>query len=135
MLPEELSILETGTQLRAAIDAIRDEGTGALLIVGDEVAVEPLCDGGAAIDQPFSVWLMVELARGDGAIMVSEGAAGILKANVHLHPDRAIPTSETGIRHRTAERVARQTGSLVVAISATSGSVTAYKGDARTEIV
>ena len=40
-----------------------------------------------------------------------------------------IPTFETGTRHRTAHRVAKQTGNIVVAISQRRNIITVYKGD------
>jgi diadenylate cyclase len=128
---EGLSLLADGTPLRAALDALRASGAGALVVIGDGSAVGPLCDGGFDVGEPFSAERFVELARRDGAVVLSDPGTTILAANVHLHPDRALPTSETGIRHRTAERVARQTDAVVVALSATDGTLTVYHRDAR----
>ena len=45
-------------------------------------------------------------------------------------PDPTIPSDETGTRHRTAERVAKQTGALVISISQQRETVTIFLGAA-----
>ena len=65
----------------------------------------------------------------DGAIVLSEDSKRILLANTQLIPNYNIPTTETGTRHRTAERVARQTGAIVISISQRRNVITVYKGD------
>ena len=64
----------------------------------------------------------------DGAIVLNEQATKIVCANVQLMPDPTILSSETGTRHRTAERVSKQTDALVVAISERRDVVSLYLG-------
>lgn len=90
-----------------------------------------LVDGGFRIDSDFAPASLYELAKMDGAILLSADARRILFANAQLVPDPALPSLETGTRHRTAERVARQTGELVIAISQRRRIITVYKGTLR----
>ena len=100
--------------------------SGALIVIGDEECVGQVCDGGFAIDMPFSPQRLFELCKMDGAIVLDAQCERILRANVHLVPDSHLPTAETGMRHRAAERVSRQTNSLVVAISQRRNVVNLY---------
>jgi diadenylate cyclase len=50
----------------------------------------------------------------------------IVKANTHLQPDGSFPSTETGARHRTAERMAAHTGLPVLAVSETRGVATIF---------
>jgi diadenylate cyclase len=100
--------------------------TGALIVLGSPPAVEALFTGGFQIDVPFTAQRLSELAKMDGAMVLDETAARILWANVHLMPDPAIPTVETGTRHRTAERVARQAGVPVISVSHSMRTITLY---------
>lgn len=122
----ELKKVAPGTRLRESIDMILSARTGALVVIGDAAAVEPLCNGGFVIDMPFTSQRMFELAKMDGAIVLDAAGERIIKANVHLVPDADLPTSETGMRHRTAERVSRQTSALVLAISQRRNMVNLY---------
>lgn len=117
LLIEALKKVAPGTDFREALDHILDAKTGAIIVVGDSKKVDRLCNGGFGIKSPFTPQKLFELAKLDGAIVVDEEISWILKANVHLVPDSKLPTSETGMRHRTAERVARQTKALVISIS------------------
>jgi len=116
-LIKALKMVAPGTELREALEYIIKGGTGALIVIGDTKKVKSLCNGGFELNCPFRSQLLFELAKMDGAIILNEDVTRILRANVHLVPDSKIPTRETGIRHRTAERVAKQTKSLVIAIS------------------
>ncbi len=111
--PQLLAALERiapGTELRqAADDIIRSHG-GALVVVGDPHELSFLFSGGMRLDQPFTPQFLYELAKMDGAIIVNSSLTKIAYANVQLMPDPTIPSNETGTRHRTAERVAKQTG-------------------------
>ena len=86
-------------------------------------------DGGFKLDLDFTPANIYELCKMDGAIVLSKDAKKIVLANTQLIPDASIPTIETGTRHRTAQRVARQTGDIVVAISQRRNIITVYKGD------
>ena len=99
--------LSPGTPLRDGIDRIVRAKAGALLVLDDEPDVLAICSGGFLVDAPYSPQRLSELAKMDGAIIISTDGGRIARANVHLVPDPTVPTSETGTRHRTAERVAR----------------------------
>lgn len=126
-----LAELAPGTLLRQAVENILAAGLGALIVVGADKAVEPLIDGGFHLDCPFSVARLYELCKMDGAVLVSEGITHIRYANVQLQPNPALPTCETGTRHRTAERAARQTGALVIAVSQRRRSISVFAGEWR----
>jgi diadenylate cyclase len=70
----------------------------------------------------------------DGAIVITADGHKLVYANVQLMPDPAIPSQETGTRHRTAERVAKQTDALVVSISQQRETVTVFVGDLRYQL-
>ncbi len=110
------------------MDSILRGHTGALVIVGDSPDVLGLLDGGFRLDAPFTAAALYELSKMDGAIVLSRNASRILYANVQVNPDASVPSQETGIRHRTAERVARQTGQLVIAVSSRRSVITVYRG-------
>lgn len=123
-----LKLVAPGTALREGLDSILRAKTGALIVIGDSADVLRLVEGGFQIDSEFSAPGLYELAKMDGAIVLSHDAKRILYANAQLIPEPSIPSAETGIRHRTAERVARQTGTLVIAISQRRGVITLYRG-------
>jgi diadenylate cyclase len=100
--------------------------TGALIVFGDHDKVKAISDGGFYINESFMPAKLYELAKMDGAIILNEEGDYIAYANTHLNPDSNIETSETGIRHRTAERVAKQTGLLVISISQRRDLITLY---------
>src|SRR5437667_8365034 len=93
-----------------------------------------MCSGGIRLDQAFAPQLLYELAKMDGAIIVNSAIAKIAQANVQLMPDPTIPSNETGTRHRTAERVAKQTEALVVSISQQRETVTVFVGQSRYQL-
>jgi len=123
-----------GTELRQAIDDIIRSHEGALIVVGDPVELSFLYSGGIRIDAPFRAQLLYEVAKMDGAIIVDGAVKKLAWANVQLMPDPTIPSNETGTRHRTAERVAKQTGALVVSISQQRETVTVFVGPARYQL-
>jgi len=123
-----------GTELREAIDNIIRSREGALIVVGDPNELSFLFSGGMRLDQPFTPQLLYELAKMDGAIIVNSAATKLSYANVQLMPDPTIPSNETGTRHRTAERVAKQTGALVVSISQQRATISVFVGQARYQL-
>jgi diadenylate cyclase len=132
---EILRSLAPGTQLRNAIELILRQGSGALVVLGYGPPVEAMCSGGFHLNgADFSPARLAELAKMDGAIIADESAEVLYRANVHLLPDPSIPTSETGTRHRTAERVAAQTGHPVVVVSEGRSTVTVYQGSGKYEL-
>jgi diadenylate cyclase len=112
-----LAALAPGTPLRDGLERILRGNTGALIVLGDGPAVDEVCTGGFELKVRFSATRLRELAKMDGAIVVDAAADNIVRAAVHLVPDPALPTDEAGTRHRTAERVARQTGCPVISVS------------------
>ena len=128
---EVLRQVAPGTPLRQGLERILRANTGALVVLGSPPEVESLFTGGFRIDVPFTAQRISELAKMDGALVLDETAGRILWANVHLMPDRSVPTGETGTRHRTAERVARQAGVPVVSVSESMRMITLYLGDWR----
>ena len=130
-LMELLKTIAPGTKLRDGLDSILAAKSGALVVVGDDEDIMELAEGGFEINCEFTPSVLYELAKMDGAIIVSGGAERILRANVHLHPRVARSSTETGIRHRVAQRMARQTKALVIAISERRSTITLYKGQLR----
>ncbi|WP_039945564.1 DNA integrity scanning diadenylate cyclase DisA [Thermicanus aegyptius] len=126
-----LAMIAPGTELREGLENILRAKTGGLIVVGDTPEVLSLCDGGFNLQCDFSPSHIYELAKMDGAIVLSEDAKRIIYANTQLIPDSSIPSLETGTRHRTAERTAKQTGKLVIAISQRRNVITIYKGNLR----
>lgn len=112
-----LRLVAPGTPLREGIERIIQARMGALIVVGAGPDVLSVCSGGFLLDAEFTPQRLSELAKMDGAIILSVDCTRIVRANVHLVPDPNIPTSETGTRHRTAERVARQIEVPVITIS------------------
>ncbi|MBQ9267732.1 MAG: DNA integrity scanning diadenylate cyclase DisA [Clostridia bacterium] len=131
---ELLQILKTvapGTDLREGLENILKARTGALIVISDSEEAMSLADGGFKINEDYSPARLYELAKMDGAIVLSKDAKKILLANTQLIPDPSIPTVETGTRHRSGERLAKQTGELVVSISQRRNLITVFKGNIR----
>lgn len=126
-----LRMVAPGTPFRDGLENVLRAKTGALIVVGYSPEVMEVVDGGFSINCDFSPSYLYELAKMDGAIILSEDIKRILYANTQLIPDSSIPSIETGIRHRTAERVAKQTGKLVVSISQRRNVITLYQGSLR----
>jgi diadenylate cyclase len=133
-LLEAVARVAPGTELRQGIDDIIRSHEGALIVVGPPEQLSFLYSGGIRLDQPFRPQLLFELAKMDGAIIVNEAVTRLAYANVQLMPDPTIPSAETGTRHRTAERVAKQTGALVVSISQQRETVTLFAGQERYQL-
>src|SRR5438045_3165133 len=129
-----LGRIAPGTELRQAIDDVIRSREGALIVIGDPGELSFLFSGGMRLDQPFTPQFLYELAKMDGAIIVTPTLTKIAYANVQLMPDPTIPSNETGTRHRTAERVAKQTGALVISISQQRETVTVFIGQSRSQL-
>jgi diadenylate cyclase len=129
-----LSQVAPGTALRAGIDDIIRSEHGALIVVGEPSDLAFLFSGGMRLDLPLTPQLLYELAKMDGAIILNADLTRIVYANVQLMPDPTIASAETGTRHRTAERVAKQTGALVISISQQRETVTLFIGDLRYQL-
>lgn len=118
-----------GTPLREGLDRIVQAKRGALVVVGDDPAVLSVCTGGFLLDAEFTPQRLSELAKMDGAIILANDAGRIARANVHLVPKASIPTTETGTRHRTAERMARSLGVPVISVSESMATIAVYFND------
>ncbi len=127
-LAEILRIIAPGTSLRDGLENILRAKTGGLIVVGDSEEVLGIVDGGFNLNAELTPARLYELAKMDGAMVLNDNADRILCANAQLIPDPTIASSETGTRHRTAERVAKQTGELVISISQRRDIISLYKG-------
>ncbi|MGE5653877.1 MAG: DNA integrity scanning diadenylate cyclase DisA [Bacillota bacterium] len=130
-LIKTLRLLAPGMPLREGLDNILRARTGALIVIGDTPQVLSLTEGGFPLTCEMQPATLYELAKMDGAIILSHDTTRILYANTQLVPDSSIPSSETGIRHRTAERVAKQTNELVISISQRRNMITLYWGSCK----
>lgn len=125
-LRQVLKAVAPGTALREGLERILRGRTGALVVLGYDKTIESICTGGFALDVDFSATGLRELAKMDGAIVVDRDCSKILRAATQLVPDPSIPTTESGTRHRTAERVAKQTGFPVISVSQSMRIVAIY---------
>ncbi len=125
-LVKALEMIAPGTALREGLDNILDARTGGLIIIGDPEELSFLYSGGIKLDVDYTPALVYQVAKMDGAIVLNVNATKIALANVQLMPDPTILSSETGTRHRTAERVSKQTDALVIAISQRRQVVSLY---------
>ena len=131
-ITEILKLIAPGTPIRDGLENILRAKTGALLLITDnEDVLKEVVDGGFIINEEYSSSKLYELAKMDGAIVLSGDLKKILYANTQLIPSHEIPTLETGTRHRTAERTAKQTGELVISISQRRSIITVFKGNDR----
>ena len=131
MITEILKLIAPGTPIRDGLENILKAKTGALIVISDTKEVLDLVDGGFRLDIDYTSSRLYELAKMDGAIVLSADFKKILYANTQLIPDSSIITTETGTRHRTAERTAKQTGALVISISQRRSIITIFKGNER----
>lgn len=131
VISEMLKLVAPGTAFREGLENVLRAKSGGLIVVGYSPEVMEIVDGGFSINCDFSPSYLYELAKMDGAIILSEDLKRILYANTQLIPDTSIPSNETGIRHRTAERVAKQTSKLVISISQRRNVITLYQGNIR----
>ncbi len=125
-LVRALEMVAPGTALREGVDNIIHARTGALIAIGDTDELSFLYSGGIKLDIDYTPALLYQVAKMDGAIILSANGTKICWANVQLMPDPTILSLETGTRHRTAERVSKQTGALVIAVSQRRDVVSLY---------
>ncbi|MEO7753524.1 MAG: DNA integrity scanning diadenylate cyclase DisA [Terracoccus sp.] len=131
LLRAALAAVAPGTDLRDGLERILRGRTGALVVLGHDKVVDSLCTGGFALDVEFSATRLRELCKMDGAIVLDREGTRILRAATQLVPDSRIETTESGTRHRTAERVAKQTGFPIISVSQSMGVVALYVGTLR----
>jgi diadenylate cyclase len=130
-LVRALEMVAPGTAVREGLDNIVQARTGGLICIGESEELSFLLSGGVKLDVDYTPALLYQLAKMDGAIILSSNSTKILWANVQLMPDPTILSLETGTRHRTAERVSKQTEALVIAISQGRGVVSLYLDGAK----
>ncbi len=116
-LDEAIRVTAPGSALRHALDMIIAGHMGALICVGDTDSVIRAGNDGFPLNISFTANRLFELSKMDGAIVIDEGLTTILRANYHLNPDPGLPTSETGMRHRTAARMSLLTKATVISVS------------------
>lgn len=133
-LLDALAIVAPGQPLREGLDRIIKASMGALIVVGDGPEVLNICSGGFLLDAAFTPQRLSELAKTDGAIILAPDASRIARANVHLVPNPNVATTETGTRHRTAERVARSIGVPVISVSEDMAVLTVYMHDEKHQL-
>ena len=131
IITEILKLIAPGTKIREGLENILKAKTGGLIVIGDTKDILDLVDGGFNLNVEYTSSRLYELAKMDGAIILSEDLKRILFANAQLIPSPSISTNETGTRHRTAERTAKQTGKLVISVSQRRNVITLFKGDLR----
>src|SRR5574344_1072507 len=124
-----LKMIAPGTLIREGLDNILKARTGALIVIGDNKEVLDIVDGGFNINVDYTPARLYELAKMDGSIILSADLKKIIIANAQLTPNSSIQSSETGTRHRTAERTAKQTGNIVISISQRRSIITIYQSD------
>ena len=124
-----------GQPLRNGVDLVADKKTGALIVIGNSAKLEKISSGGITLNNcSYTPEMLSELAKMDGAIIVDASVNNILKANVHLNPSDNIPTSQTGTRHRTAERVSVETELSVIAVSEESSTIKVFSDNSVNEL-
>ena len=124
---EALAVVAPGQPLREGLDRILQANMGALIVVGHGPDVLAICSGGFLFDAEFTPQRLSDLAKMHGAIILAADASRIARANVHLVPNPNVPTSETGTRHRTAERVARSVDVPVISVSEDMRVIAVYR--------
>src|SRR2546421_2815220 len=130
-LVKALEMVAPGTAVREGIDNIVHARTGGLIVIGDPEELAFLFSGGIKLEIDYTPALLDQLAKMDGAIALNGNATKIAWCNVQLMPDPTILSSESGTRHRTAERVSKQTDALVIAVSQRREVVSLYVDGAK----
>src|SRR5437588_5777540 len=125
-LVKALEMVAPGTALREGIEDILNARTGGLIVIGDQDDLAFMFSGGIKLDIDYAPALLYQVAKMDGAITLNANATKIVMANVQLMPDPTILSTETGTRHRTAERVSKQTDATVIAVSQRRGVISLY---------
>ena len=126
ILRSALAQVAPGTALRDGLERILRGSTGALIVLGEDKSINQISSGGFTVDIPFTATRLRELAKMDGAVLCNRDATQIFSAAVQLLPDPSIPTDEQGTRHRTADRVSRQTGLPVISVSKSMNIIALY---------
>src|ERR1700719_927292 len=126
-----LEMIAPGTAPREGIDSIVHARTGGLIVIGEPDDLSFLNSGGIKLEIDYTPAFLYQVAKMDGAIILNVNSTRITMANVQLMPDPTILSHETGTRHRTAERVSKQTDALVVAVSERREVISLYVDGAK----
>lgn len=129
ILQDIFRIVAPGQPLRIAIEKIQEASLGGLIVLSNMEDMEKYIDGGFELNTSFTPQKVYELAKMDGAVLISEDLKIIHGANIQLQPDKFITTNESGTRHRTADRIAKLTGKTVITISERRKRITVFKGN------
>ena len=121
-----LAQVAPGTALRDGLERILRGSTGALIVLGQDKVINQISSGGFDVNTDFTATRLRELAKMDGAVLCDRDATRIYSAAVQLLPDPSIPTDEQGTRHRTADRVSRQTHLPVISVSKSMNIIALY---------
>src|SRR5215210_8479796 len=130
-LVKALEMVAPGTALREGLDHILHARTGGLIVIGDPDELSFLFSGGIRLDADYTPALLYQVAKMDGAIILNQNVTRIVWANVQLMPDPTILSVVTVSRHRTAERVSKQTDAVVIALSQRRDVVSLYVDGAK----
>ena len=126
LLRSVLAQVAPGTALRDGLERILRGSTGALIVLGQDKTINAISSGGFDVNINFSATRLRELAKMDGAVICDREATQIISAAVQLLPDPRIPTDEQGTRHRTADRVSRQSNLPVISVSKSMNIIALY---------
>lgn len=95
-ITEILKLIAPGTPIRDGLENILRAKTGALLLItNNNQVLKEIVDGGFIINEEYTSAKLYELAKMDGAIILSGDLKKILYANAQLIPSREILTLET----------------------------------------
>lgn len=122
-------VMAPGQPLRYAMEKIQETSLGGLIVLSSLEDMSGYIDGGFELNTVFTPQKVYELTKMDGAVLISEDLKIIHGANIQLQPNKAIPTDESGTRHRTADRISKLTNKMVIAVSERRNRITVYKGE------
>jgi len=127
-----IKLLSPGTPLRTVVDdLVRSDLGGLIVFDSPELHEMNLIEGGFRINCRFTPQKLFELCKMDSAVILSSDLKRILYANVLLTPDHTLHSSETGTRHKAAERTAKQAHTFVITVSERRRKTPLYYGSAR----
>lgn len=124
-----LKLLSPGTYLREGIDSIIQGKMGGLIVLGSTPEILNLTEGGFRINCLYTPARLYELSKMDGAIILSDDIKRIVRANVTLRTSPSIQSNETGFRHRSADKFAKETAQIMLAVSRSRNTLTLYHKD------
>ena len=131
-LRDFIKMVSPGTLLRTVIDDVVRSGLGAMIVLDTkELNAKNIIEGGFRINSRLTTQKLFELCKMDGAVVISQDFKRILYANTLMTPDSSIHSTETGTRHKAAERTAKQAHTFVIAVSERKKKTTLYYSQSR----